>query len=321
VLALQQAGFAAAVAPLGTALTEEQLAELWRLSPVPVLCFDGDAAGARAAARAAELVLPLLAPDRSLRLASLPAGEDPDTLVRRGGAPAFQAVLDAARPLVDALYDLLRAEAGGSGPEQLALLRARLQAAAGRIQDRALAAEYRRALLDRFFAARRRGAPAPRPVPDRGATDARRCRILVAILLRHPALLHDVEEALGKLDLPAPLARLRGEILAWSVTAPALDSAALIAQLHTAGLAAEVADALSAAPDCAAPDAQLADAEEGWWHFFGLINPQRLEQEVAQAWRELSTRWDEASQRRLKALAAARNALRRGESSPDAEAP
>ena len=88
VIALAQAGIGGAVAPLGTALTEEQLEELWRLAPAPILCFDGDAAGSRAAARAAELALPLLAPDRTLRLARLPAGEDPDTLVRRQGATA-----------------------------------------------------------------------------------------------------------------------------------------------------------------------------------------------------------------------------------------
>ena len=85
VIALHQAGFEAAVAPLGTALTEEQLGELWRLSPVPVICFDGDAAGGRAVARAAELVLPMLAPDRTMRIATLPPGEDPDTLVKKAG--------------------------------------------------------------------------------------------------------------------------------------------------------------------------------------------------------------------------------------------
>ncbi len=331
VLALQQAGFGGAVAPLGTALSEEQFSELWRLSPAPVLCFDGDAAGARAAARAAELALPLLAPDRSLCLASLPAGEDPDTLVRRGGAAEFEAVLKAKRPLVDALYDLLRAQAGGDGPEQLAALRARLQEAAGRIQDRALAAEYRRALLDRFFAARRRGAAATRPIviprrpPDAARAAADRCRVLLAILLRHPALLHDVEEALGTLDLPSPLARLKREIEAWGVTAAPLDSAALIAQLHAAGLATEAAQVLSAAPvplpACAAPDAQLADAEEGWWHFFGLMNPQQLEQEVAAARRDFTLRPDEAAQRRLITLCRAREALRRGEPGPDADMP
>ena len=85
VIALHQAGFGGAVAPLGTALTASQLEELWRVSDAPTLCFDGDAAGARAAARAAELALPLIAPDRTLCLATLPPGEDPDTLVRRAG--------------------------------------------------------------------------------------------------------------------------------------------------------------------------------------------------------------------------------------------
>jgi DNA primase len=329
VLALQQSGFGGAVAPLGTALTEEQLTELWRLSPMPVLCFDGDAAGARAAARAAEVALPLLAPDRSLRLATLPTGEDPDTLVRRGGAASFQAVLDAARPLADALYDLLRAAVGEETPEQRAALRRRLEEAAGCIRDKALAAEYRRALLDRFFAARRRGAPANRPIllprtaPDPRNVTAEYYRALLAILLRHPEVLHDVEEALLTLDLPPPLARLRGERLAWSVTAEPLDSPALIAHLTRVGLATEAAQVLSAVPlpppACAAPEAQPAEAEEGWWHYFGLINPQRLEEEVAAASRDFAARPNQAAQRRLIALCTAREALRRGEQGPDAE--
>ncbi len=86
VIATAQAGFTAAVAPLGTALTNEQLEELWRVSPCPVLCFDGDAAGARAASRAMELALPMLTPERSLKFATLPSGDDPDSLVRKGGA-------------------------------------------------------------------------------------------------------------------------------------------------------------------------------------------------------------------------------------------
>ncbi len=127
VIALAQAGFAGAVAPLGTALTAEQLEELWRLSPVPVLCFDGDGAGARAAARSAELALPLLAPDRTLRLAALSGGEDPDSLVRRQGPAAFQAVIDAATPLADALFDLLKQGVADTTPEQRAAFRTRLE--------------------------------------------------------------------------------------------------------------------------------------------------------------------------------------------------
>src|SRR5437016_12128096 len=104
VIALHRAGCGSAVAPLGTALTEMQLHELWRLSPEPVLCFDGDTAGQRAALRALHRALPLLQPGRSLCFATLPPGEDPDSLIRAGGAPAFAEILGAARPLSDMLW-------------------------------------------------------------------------------------------------------------------------------------------------------------------------------------------------------------------------
>src|SRR5579863_9103059 len=104
VIALHRAGFGGAVAPLGTALTEMQLRELWRLAPEPVLCFDGDAAGQRAALRALRRALPLLQSGRSLRFAVLPPGEDPDSLIRGTGPAAFAAILVAARPLSEMLW-------------------------------------------------------------------------------------------------------------------------------------------------------------------------------------------------------------------------
>src|SRR5690606_5632985 len=93
VVALAEAGIADAVAPLGTALTEPQIAMLWRMVPVPILCFDGDAAGQKAALRAAVRALPLLTPGHSLAFATLPQGQDPDDLVRTKGPDAFQALL------------------------------------------------------------------------------------------------------------------------------------------------------------------------------------------------------------------------------------
>src|SRR5436305_4389322 len=104
VIALHRAGFATAVAPLGTALTETQLHELWRLSPEPVLCFDGDTAGQRAALRALHRALPLLQPGRSLRFAALPPDEDPDSLVRSAGHAGFAEIVAAARPLSEMLW-------------------------------------------------------------------------------------------------------------------------------------------------------------------------------------------------------------------------
>src|SRR3546814_3983133 len=104
VIALAQAGIAHAVAPLGTALTEEQIALLWRLSNEPILCFDGDNAGWRAALRAADRAVPLLEPGQSFRFATLPPGQDPDDLVRGQGRAALDEILATAQPLADILW-------------------------------------------------------------------------------------------------------------------------------------------------------------------------------------------------------------------------
>ena len=338
VIALHQAGFGGAVAPLGTALTEEQMEELWRLSPAPVLCFDGDGAGARAAVRAAELALPLLGAERSLRLAALPSGEDPDTLVRRQGTAGFQAVLDAARPIAEALYDLL-AEGTGPAVEARAALARRLDAVADRVTDKPLAWEMRRYFRERMrarapsaqFGTRRAPAygkgprgPAPRPAPRLNRTApgahlaaAERLRAMVAILLHHPGLLPDVEEAFAGLALDPPFARLRDAILRWSQDTQMLDSAGLMSHLTHSGLAADVALALSAVPvplpGCAAETAMPAEAGEGWWHFFGLMNPERLDEEVEAARAAFAAHPDAAAQRRLILLTATRAALLRGE--------
>ena len=324
VIALHQAGFAGAVAPLGTALTAEQLEELWRISPEPVLCFDGDAAGARAAARAAEVALPLITAERSLRFAALPAGEDPDTLIRRGGPAAFAAVLDAARPMAEALYGLIAEGRPAATPEQRAALRHRLAAAAAAIRDRALASEYRRALLDRFFASARPGPggrPAPRrparPAIEEGAIRAERARMLIAILLRHPWLLPQVEEALGLLDLPpgAP-AQLRAAILAWHGGAERVDSEGLIAHLADCGLEDAVAWALAPAglPLAARPEALPGEVEEGFWHFFHRLRGEaELIEDQQEARRILAETNDPAAQRRLILLTEALEAVRRGE--------
>ncbi len=355
VIALHQAGFGGAVAPLGTALTEEQLEELWRLTPAPVLCFDGDAAGARAAARSADLALPLLAPDRTLRIAALPQGEDPDTMVRRQGISGFQAVLDAARPLAEALYDLLREAGGERTPEQRAAFRTRLDAAARRIPDRALSEEYRRELQNRFFDEQRKGRPgpwrpgsqrfgqqrlgeqrlgpqrpaatrtAPRPAPSAERTIIERTRVLTAILLRHPNLLHDVEHAYAALGLPPPLDRLRHALLDWAhdgaqegaQTADVLDSAALMSHLTVSGMAAEAEQALAAVPvplpSCASPDVMPAEAEAGWWHIFGFLNVDRLREELELARVECSRDLNQTTERRLVAMAEALRRVLSGE--------
>ena len=137
-IAMVTAGFEATVAPLGTALTADQLALMWRLDDEPILCFDGDDAGRRAAHRAADVALPLLKPGKSLKLAALPDGQDPDDLARSGGREAIEDVLGAARPLAQVLWTR-ESEAGPfDTPERRAALEARLAEVTAAIADDAV---------------------------------------------------------------------------------------------------------------------------------------------------------------------------------------
>src|SRR6266849_3629018 len=150
VIAMVTAGFPATVAPLGTALTEDQLGLLWKMADEPVLCFDGDAAGRRAAYRAIDLALPHIKPGKSLRFASLPQGHDPDDLVRTGGPGAIADVLAAARPLADVLWT--REMEGGrfDTPERRAGLEARINELTGAIGDETVRRYYRQDLWQRL---------------------------------------------------------------------------------------------------------------------------------------------------------------------------
>jgi len=152
VIALANAGLAEAVAPLGTALTENHIAELWRHAPSPILCFDGDAAGQRAVRRAIERSLPLLHPGHTLRIAWLPSGLDPDDLIKAKGVAAFEQVIENAQPLLEALWTLEARAVPLDTPEAKAGLKARLMTHIETIEDGDVRALYRRDLLDRFSA-------------------------------------------------------------------------------------------------------------------------------------------------------------------------
>jgi DNA primase len=150
VIAMVACGFAGAVAPLGTALTENQLALLWKMADEPILCFDGDRAGQRAAWRAADLALPHLKPGKSLRFALLPEGQDPDDLARSGGRGAIEEVISAARPLADVVWSR-EIEAGNfATPERRAALEARIGELANGIRDEVVRRYYKQDLDKRL---------------------------------------------------------------------------------------------------------------------------------------------------------------------------
>ena len=150
VIAMVGAGFAASVAPLGTALTENQLALLWKMADEPILCFDGDKAGQKAAWRAADLALPHLKPGKSLRFALLPEGQDPDDLARSGGRGAIEEVIGAARGLADVIWS--REVEGGTfaTPERRAALEARIGELTNGIRDEVVRRYYRQDLAERL---------------------------------------------------------------------------------------------------------------------------------------------------------------------------
>ncbi|MCP5387040.1 MAG: DNA primase [Novosphingobium sp.] len=224
VVALAAAGIADAVAPMGTALTERQLEMLWRLVETPILCFDGDAAGQRAAMRAIARALPMLRPAHSLRIVRLPAGMDPDDLLKRDGAQAMEALLGAARPLIEVLWEHERDALPLATPEDKAGLKARLMAHIETIADGDIKALYRRELMERFSAfafppreprewrpGGRGGLAAPRGNPANLARLRRRTgnrdalsAAIVAGLLRYPSEIARHGDALIRAGLADP---------------------------------------------------------------------------------------------------------------------
>jgi len=243
VIALDRAGFANAVAPLGTALTERQLAELWRLAREPVLCLDGDAAGQRAAAKVAERALPLLRPGYSLRFVRLPRDDDPDSLIARDGAAAFRALLAGARNLVEVVWETRLAGLPIDTPERRAGARKAMRDLCREIGDAEVRKQYGKLFNERLdggaAGARRPGRTGRRtgngerrgwrgaapheprlPAAHRlgagaGGSAIPRERRLLALVVAWPELAVELDEALAAIDFEAPAhVRLRDAILA-----------------------------------------------------------------------------------------------------------
>ena len=252
VIALHQAGIAQAVAPLGTALTEQQLEALWRLAADPVLCFDGDEAGARAAARAVERALPRLGAKRSLRFATLPAGEDPDTMVRDRGRQAMTEIVDASVPLSDQLWAMALSGRSLETPEDRARVNKQLQEQIELIPDQDLRyrylEDYRRRLRLPWQGRKPGGRPStftPEPPVRRGAALGPgghgsahvRERTLLQTLIDFPALIVEQHETLARIRLETPrFAALMDAMIEWAETGPEPDIAPLRDALARQGL-------------------------------------------------------------------------------------
>jgi DNA primase len=250
VIGLARGGFPAAVAPLGTALSEEHIEALWKLVEEPVLCFDGDNAGQRAAGRAAERALPLLKPGKSIRFAFLPQGEDPDSLLTNQGPAALRTILDAARPLAEVIWEMERDTGPTDTPERMAGLKARLRQKASQVADPIVREQYRNLFDERTAPpARRPGLRSRRDgrwqvVETRPRTNLAAVasstlwqRLLMAALINHPSLIDEFGEALIDVSLEPNLDKLRTELHVIFAANPDLDGQVLHRHLCDSGFA------------------------------------------------------------------------------------
>ncbi len=294
VIALVCAGFDNAVAPLGTALTEDQLNLLWRTAAEPVLCFDGDEAGLRAASRAARLALPHLKPGFSLRFAFMPKDEDPDSFIRAHGADAMKKVLDSAEPLANVLWRMETEGRDFSTPERRAGLERALAEIVSAIQDAKIADYYRRDFEQRVFDNFKRRRPAVPRGQDRpsfrpegakpprfarpaaavspevknsllarmAGSGARRLkeREIARLLLESPDLASAHGELLARLAFADPLLdRLRRELLNLAASGFPLEKGRLEDHLNRAGMAGLLARLSMRDPD----DASAGEEGQG----------------------------------------------------------
>jgi DNA primase len=278
VISLSVAGFPNTVAPLGTALTEDQLTLLWRIAEEPILCFDGDKAGQRAAYRALDIALPNLNAGKSLRFAILPQGQDPDDLARAGGRAAVERVLGAAKPLVDILW-AREMEAGPlDTPERRAALERRLRESLALIRDETLKRYYREEVENRLSALnpdsrqgrfnrqgggsrRDQRGPSPTTPSSRlsvspllarsplftgGAAESPREAIIICTLLVHPELLQNHAETLADLELEGRSAQMMCSLLLdGAASGEPADMGVMHARLERAGLK-QTADRMTA---------------------------------------------------------------------------
>ncbi len=294
VIALHEGGFACAVAPLGTAVTEDQLLALWKISPEPVFCLDGDQAGWKAAIRAAERALPILKPGHSLRFARLPEGDDPDTMVRERGKEAMQVLLDDALPLSEVLWRKFADGQVLDTPERRAGFRRDLFDEVRTIADPSVRGFYEQHFTQRMDDAfgrksggrgRGRGGKGDFARGGRGKASgleqrlgrnlalndpaAKRIGLLLATLLNHPAMIEGAVDELVGLEISnSELDRLRAEIIDIAGRGAPLEISALRAQLTERGLAAAVdrltGNKATKIERFARPEATLEEAEAGW---------------------------------------------------------
>lgn len=341
VIAMHQAGFANTVAPLGTALTPEQISLLWRMAPEPVLCFDGDQAGQKAAYRAVETALPLLKPGQSIKFTFLPDGQDPDDVLKTAGREEMQTLLAAAKPLSEVLWQKEFQQADWNTPERRAALEQNLFTLINAIQDQTVKSHYTRDLKSRLWRAfqnRSENNKSQRPSnwskPSYQSSQTYKAQkykaikqpashslvnsplmqgkshkkdnhepVIMVMLLNHPWLLETEDEHVASLKFTTEAAeKLRNAILEAHFIENSLDRTALQSHLERQSLAEQASHMQSAVTQNGPKYAQ----------------PDASRAEALQGWQELMRRHHKAEELR-KELRAAEQAYREEENQQNFE--
>ena len=325
VIALVEAGYSGAIAPLGTSLTDDQIQILWKLLPPPesrdasrdyspILCFDGDNAGLRAASRAVDRALPFLTPSQTLRIATMTGAKDPDELIRKSGKSAFDTVLKQAQPMIDVLWNLSLAGRQMRTPEERGAFTAALKKRVNQIKDETLRELYRNEFKKRIddafgwkprtFSPQGRGKNTQAQTPYLGARlppqDRQRARekIFLALMINHPGLFDEFGENLTLLDIRTPeFASLREKIIAHlsqeHETPPTPDELRRALSESQASPFSHEKDsealeeilspaAYIGAAKAARPDAAPEEAREAWQAIWASIEQEKVEAESRQ---------------------------------------
>lgn len=328
VIACYQSGFKGAVAPMGTALTEDQITLLWKMIPeenkIPYLCFDGDNAGRRAAERAIDRIIPLLSAGQSAQIVFLPEGEDPDSLLASGGRAGLEKVLNAALSTVEFLWQVHTAGRNFDAPEARAALVKTLDNEIKKISDRDVQIHYnaviRQKISDAFFGgAKRKNQKRDNKFTPRGSTGLRRpsmvnqdvfAKVLLAAVLNNPAIYERIEEQFGEFFIASDvLCAVRERVISLLNDDPGLDRTALQRQIVSYGFEKDLAGLLTSTVyvhgSFCKPHDDDADSYElarQWIEFYDAVKDKQVEREIQNGWKQVLASSDADEEEKLKHL-------------------
>ncbi len=329
VIACVQAGIAGALAPMGTAVTEEQILTMWQMIPdfnkVPILCFDGDNAGRKAAGRVSDRILPLLEPGKSVRFAFMPDGEDPDSLIRSSGVQGFKSVISNSVSLFDFLWNTYTQGHNLETPDKKAGVKKQLEDEIRRIAHKDVQDMYRAALQERiakvFYPLRsyghgansgkfgkKYGYSAIRPKkPVRNRKESLFPKVMLAGLVNHPFIFESVEEVISGVTFRSFGAeRLRQEICAYLSENNETNREKLVSHLENEGYAQEIRDICNESvyvhASFCSPSANEENILSKWLEYWNDYSAAGLEEEIHDGWKRAYVDSSEQEEEKLRSL-------------------